>query len=186
MAAYYRGNNALIYKIVISHALKFTLYETLFQSFSAHKPEAVAPFLPSVGAATFTALLTTAVTYPLDLAHGRMAADMSKKTSVVAVSKNTPIQHRPQRLYSSVRECLNKTHEQAGVVTSRKFLNLFRGFQSAIVTQVPYTVALMGAFEGFNYLIDSENARFQKRDDHLFLYKYLTRFGASTLALVIA
>ena len=44
-----------------------------------------------MGAATFTALLTTAVTYPLDLAHGRMAADMSKKVSVVAASKNAPI-----------------------------------------------------------------------------------------------
>jgi len=30
----------------------------------------------------FTSLLTTTLTYPLDLAHGRMAADMSKKPSV--------------------------------------------------------------------------------------------------------
>jgi type IV secretory pathway VirB6-like protein len=47
--------------------------------------------MSTVGAATFTALLTTAATYPLDLAHGRMAADMSKKVSMVATSKNAPI-----------------------------------------------------------------------------------------------
>lgn len=115
-----------------------------------------------------------------------MAADMSKKTSVVAVSKNTPSQNRPARLYVSVRDCLNRTHEQSGVVTSRKFLNLFRGFQSALVAQVPYTIALMGSFEAFNHLLESEESRFQKRDDHLFLYKYLVRFGASTLSLMIA
>jgi Mitochondrial carrier protein len=28
--AFYRGTNALIYKVVIGHALKFTLYETVF------------------------------------------------------------------------------------------------------------------------------------------------------------
>ena len=27
---FYRGNNAYIYKLVISHAVKFTLYETIF------------------------------------------------------------------------------------------------------------------------------------------------------------
>ena len=47
--------------------------------------------MASLGASSFTALLTTAVTYPLDLAHGRMAADMSKKMNVIAVSKHTPI-----------------------------------------------------------------------------------------------
>jgi hypothetical protein len=45
----------------------------------------------SIGASTATALLTTALTYPLDLAHGRMAADMSKKANVLAVNKNSPV-----------------------------------------------------------------------------------------------
>ena len=48
-------------------------------------------FFASLGASTFTALLTTALTYPLDLAHGRMAADMSKKANVLAVSKSAPM-----------------------------------------------------------------------------------------------
>jgi Mitochondrial carrier protein len=84
IAAYYRGTNALIYKLVLTHAMKFTLYETIFSNLN----ESNSHFTSSVGAATFTALLTT---YPLDLAHGRMAADMSKKVSIVANSKNAPI-----------------------------------------------------------------------------------------------
>ena len=139
-----------------------------------------------MGAATFTALLTTAITYPFDLAHGRMAADMSKKTSVVQASKAAGINHRPSRLYSSVRDCLTKTQEQSGVLQSRKFLNLFRGFQSALIAQVPYSIVLFGSFETFNYLIDSKHAAFAKRDDHSFVYKFLTRFGASTLSLLLA
>ena len=87
IAAYYRGTNALIYKLVLTHAMKFTLYETVF----GHLNQSNSHLASTMGAATFTALLTTAVTYPLDLAHGRMAADMSKKVSVVATSKNAPI-----------------------------------------------------------------------------------------------
>ena len=87
IAAYYRGTNALIYKLALTHAMKFTLYETIFSSLN----ESNSHFTSTLGAATFTALLTTAATYPLDLAHGRMAADMSKKVSIVATSKNAPI-----------------------------------------------------------------------------------------------
>ena len=67
--------------------MRVTLYEAVFNHLSKEN----APLISSIGASTFTALLTTAVTYPLDLAHGRMAADMSKKVSVVAASKNAPI-----------------------------------------------------------------------------------------------
>ena len=112
LMSFYRGNNAYIYKLVVQHALKFTLYETLFQQYNhkANKEELNIP--ASIAAASATALLTTAVTYPFDLAHGRMAADMSKKANVIAMSKNaSPVNNRPPRLYSSVRDCLTKTQE---------------------------------------------------------------------------
>jgi len=32
IAAYYRGTNALIYKLALTHAMKFTLYETIFSN----------------------------------------------------------------------------------------------------------------------------------------------------------
>lgn len=85
--AYFRGSNALVYRLTLTHAMKFSLYETVFQNLKQD-----GAFVASLGASTFTALLTTAVTYPLDLAHGRMAGDMSKKPSVIAVSKQAPVQ----------------------------------------------------------------------------------------------
>jgi hypothetical protein len=44
----------------------------------------------------------------------------------------------------------------------------------------------MASFELFTALLDSPSATFNKRDDHFFLYKYITRFGASTFSLLIA
>jgi hypothetical protein len=70
----------------MTQGMKFFFYETFFQNL---KQECT--FIASLGASTATALLTTALTYPLDLAHGRMAADMSKKANVLAVSKSSPI-----------------------------------------------------------------------------------------------
>lgn len=50
-----------------------------------------APFLQVLAAATGSAIFTTLLSYPLDLAHGRMAADMSKKPALIKDSrrKNT-------------------------------------------------------------------------------------------------
>jgi len=42
-----------------------------------------APFVQVLAAATGSALFTTLFAYPLDLAHGRMAADMSKKPALI-------------------------------------------------------------------------------------------------------
>jgi hypothetical protein len=111
LLSFYRGNNGYIYKLAISHAVKFTLYETIFQEYNVKaKTESDVNLTASIAGASATALVTTALTYPLDLAHGRMAADMSKKANVIAMSKNaSPVNTRPPRLYSSVRECLTKT-----------------------------------------------------------------------------
>lgn len=103
--------------------MRITLYETVFD----HLKQKNAPLVSSMGASMFTALLTTAATYPLDLAHGRMSADMTKKASSVIASKNAPIQLNKGRLYSSVRECLTKTQEQSGVLQSKKYLNTYKG-----------------------------------------------------------
>ncbi len=69
---------------------------------------------------------------------------------------------------------------------SKKFLNIYKGAQSALLAQVPYTVIMMGSFEAFNKLLDSSNTKFNKRDDIWFIYKLLIRFGASSLSLLIA
>lgn len=75
--------NALIYKLVLEHTIKFSLYESVFQHLKNgpyNNPEY--SFVNSVIAATVTGVATTTLTYPLDFAHGRMAADMTKKPSI--------------------------------------------------------------------------------------------------------
>lgn len=55
-------------------------------------------------------MIITSITYPLDLVHGRMAADMSKKPSLVVAKNASSASNLPkERLYSSVRNCFKKT-----------------------------------------------------------------------------
>lgn len=63
---------------------------------------------------------------------------------------------------------------------------MFKGMQSALIAQVPYTVTLMASFEFCSTLLESETTRFSKRDDYTLIYKYSTRFGASTFSLLLA
>ena len=47
-----------------------------------------ASFVHVLGASLGSAIFTTLVAYPLDLAHGRMAADMSKKPALTKDSRS--------------------------------------------------------------------------------------------------
>lgn len=131
-------------------------------------------------AATATAVVTTLATYPLDLAHGRMAADMSKKATIAVDKAN---KRNKTRLYTSVRECLTKTQNE----TSRKIANMYRGLPTALMSQVPYTVILMSTFELIHQAAQSDITKFDgKKDDTSFFYKYAIRFGPVTMALLLA
>jgi hypothetical protein len=69
--AYYRGFNATFIKIVSNYSLRYIT----FNHFETLIPNTI---LASIAAASFNTLLT----YPLDLAQGRMQGDMSKKPSL--------------------------------------------------------------------------------------------------------
>lgn len=77
MFAYYRGTAAFVAKLFTQHASRFFIYDRLIG-----KKADDAPVHEVVAAATGSALFTTLVAYPLDFAHGRMASDMSKKSSL--------------------------------------------------------------------------------------------------------
>ena len=68
MFAFYRGTNALIYKLSVQYGVRFLLYEKFMNSvFNTTKDEEITKlhlFLASIT----TALVTTTVAYPLDLA----------------------------------------------------------------------------------------------------------------------
>lgn len=65
---------------------------------------------------------------------------------------------------------------------------LFRGYQAALLAQVPYTTVLLCTFEYLDSKVFSQDQyeKFDKYDDHPFVFKFLYRFGAATLSLVLA
>ena len=68
--SYYRGFNALCYKLTLQYAAKFAVFNDFEHKFGTHT------------AALISATAITALTYPLDIAQARMAGDMSKKPSL--------------------------------------------------------------------------------------------------------
>ena len=64
---------------------------------------------------------------------------------------------------------------------------VYAGLPIAMAAQVPYTATLLTSFEFFNRMIVDEDAvNFHRYDDYNFLYKFLLRFGASTLSVALA
>jgi hypothetical protein len=114
-----------------------------------------------IGAATGSALFTSLVSYPLDFAHGRMAADMSKKPALIKDARTSMAgkgsrkmltmqqQIKADRLYESVLDCLQNSRQQ-------NKLGPFVGLPIAMASQVPYTVILMYSFEFFNKAIKDD------------------------------
>ena len=60
------------------------------------------------------------------------------------------------------------------------------GLPIALASQVPYTAILLTSFELSNRMIEDDSLRFNRYDDYLFIYKFLQRFGASTIAVTLA
>jgi len=69
----------------------------------------------------------------------------------------------------------------------RDFRLLYKGYNAAILTQVPYTVILFTTFEWLDKNVFGQNQMvFNKFDDSPFVMKFLSRFGAPTLSLLLA
>lgn len=121
-----------------------------------------------------------------------MAADMSKKPALgldnrqptaTKTSRRTILmqqQAKADRLYNSVLDCLQSTRQSRGAT------GIYAGLPIALAAQVPYTVVLMSSFELSNRLIEDKSVKFNRYDDYLFIYKFLQRFGASTIAVTLA
>ena len=79
----------------------------------------------SLIAAVATGVATTTLTYPLDIVHGRMAADMSKKPPVI-VDKSQLTQK--SKLYTGVGDCFVRIQESGGLSSQKQIKNLYRGY----------------------------------------------------------
>lgn len=65
--------------LALQHTIRFFSYDYIYGLTGQYTKDA---HQRTLIASTVAALLTTTICYPFDLAHGRMAADMSKKPSV--------------------------------------------------------------------------------------------------------
>ena len=84
MFAYFRGSTAYVYKLAAQYGLRFVIYDNLLGG----EQEKEAPMERVIAAAISSSVITTLIAYPLDFAHGRMAADMSKKPTLVKDSSS--------------------------------------------------------------------------------------------------
>ena len=187
MMAFFRGSTAFVYKLVGQYTTRFLVYDHLMG-----KDADKASLARVLAAGTCSALLTTLLMYPLDLAHGRMAADMSKKPALSKDHKSQGVgkanrktflmQHQASsdRLYESVLDCLQNARQRQGQMA------VYAGLPVALAAQIPYTVTLLTTYELCHRSIEEEGLKFNRYDDYTFLYKFLQRFGASTLAVTLA
>ena len=60
------------------------------------------------------------------------------------------------------------------------------GYQAALAAQIPHSIILFSSFEYFNWALTDEDSTFTKYDDYTFAYKFLQRFGASTISITLA
>jgi hypothetical protein len=49
---------------------------------------------------------------------------------------------------------------ETGLTKGNKMKNMFKGYPSAIISQVPYTVVLLSTFEGLKIIADQENTSY--------------------------
>jgi hypothetical protein len=69
----------------------------------------------------------------------------------------------------------------------RNISMLFKGYSAALLSQVPYTVISISAYEYLNEsFFNQDQMIFNKFDDNPFIIKAGLRFGAVTFSLVLA
>ena len=68
MFAFYRGSNALIYKLTVQYGVRFLLYENILNTAFAKTKDSEITKTQLFAASITTALVTTTLAYPLDLA----------------------------------------------------------------------------------------------------------------------
>ena len=89
MFAFWRGGNSLIYKLTLQHSFRFFVYDAAINQLSKNREKKLDSKTLIGLSSVISALCTTTVTYPFDMAQGKMAADMSQKPSLFHTKKVT-------------------------------------------------------------------------------------------------
>jgi len=79
ISAFMRGSSGLALNLATQHTIRFFTYDFFHD---ATKGLSSSQFMQTLMASTLSACLTSTASYPLDLVHARMAADMSSKATI--------------------------------------------------------------------------------------------------------
>lgn len=158
VGALWRGNNANVYRNLMQICLRVTVYDRVKHAYMPQDASRYAGadfYWRLLASAAMTMGITAALTYPLDLIHTRLAADMSKKG-----------QHR---LYHTTFDCFNRTNIDEGF---RK--GLYKGLDLSVATSAVRTVMTLP-------LLDALRANSGAAKSSPPLQNFLDKIGISML-----
>lgn len=122
--ALWRGNMANIYRNLVQITLRVTLYDRIKHAYMPNdisRYTGIDFYWRIFASAAMTMGITAAITYPFDLIHTRLAADMSKKDQT--------------RLYKTTFDCFNRTNIDEG------FRNgLYKGLELSVLSSAMRTM----------------------------------------------
>ncbi|KAK9816922.1 hypothetical protein WJX72_007114 [[Myrmecia] bisecta] len=135
LLALYRGNGANVMRIVPEVAFKFFLNDQFKVAFAPGDGYNTG-LLARMGAGAATAVVHTAMFYPLELTRTRLAADTAGRG-------------RP-RAYRGVIDCLLKTYR------FERIPGLYKGMMASAVGVVPYMAVSLTAWDGLKQCLPTD------------------------------
>lgn len=135
LQALYRGNGANVIRVLPDTLLKFAFYDQLKVMFAPTdgRPLGVGGKL---AAGSATGILKCVISYPLELAHTRLAADVS--------------QSRQHRTYTGISHCMSQTLAHEGV------RGLYKGVIASAAAVTPYLAIAFSAYDEMQQYIPND------------------------------
>lgn len=159
---FWRGNNVHLYRVWTQLFLKVFTYDKIkasFMPYETHKYKGFDYFWRASSAFAICTGLTTLFVYPLDLAHTRIASDLTQKGQ--------------PRLFTTTFDCFNRTHLDEGRA------GLYKGYQLAILSSVLRGALSLPVYDTFKRMTDSSN------ESTGFLANFNQRIGASFISSML-
>jgi len=139
VASFWRGNWANVVRYFPTTAFTFATkdwFKRTFLSLDANAPKWKA-VLANMLAGGFAGAAATIVSYPLDYARTRLAADIGKAAN--------------DRLYQGMMDCMQKTYKTDGMV------GLYRGVMISVPGFMVYRASYFGLYDSIKELLKEKN-----------------------------
>jgi solute carrier family 25 (adenine nucleotide translocator) protein 4/5/6/31 len=158
--AFWRGNNANLYKTWSQMMLKMLFYDKIknyLMPYSAHKYTGIDFFWRAAASGTACMALTTLLTYPFDLIHTRICSDLTKRGQ--------------PRLFRTTFDCFNRTNIDEG----RN--GLYKGAQISLITGILRGALTLPVYDAFK--------KYQPQNKDSFLGNFWYKLGPSVITSLL-